>query len=155
LTHPPEERAAYLRRLCAEDSRLREEVEALLSAYDANPEFIERPAFSLSLQQLMSTKSVTESFVGKRIGAYQIQGCLGRGGMGEVYLAEDGLLGRKVALKFLSHKLADDAWGKRQLRKEAQSTAKLDHQNICAVYGLEELDGYSFIVMQYVNLCYA
>jgi serine/threonine-protein kinase len=147
---PASERTAYLHRECAGDTSLREEVESLLSAYDARPEFMAQPAFSLGLR-VMAIKSVAESLVGKQIGSYQILAHLGRGGMGEVYLAEDGQLGRKVALKFLSHKLADDSWGKRQLRKEAQSAARLDHPNICAVYGLEELDGYSFIVMQYVE----
>ena len=55
--------------------------------------------------------------------------------MGEVYLAEDTRLGRKVALKFLSAKRVDDRWANRQMVKEAQSVAMLDHPNICAVHG--------------------
>ena len=71
--------------------------------------------------------------------------------MGEVYLAEDTKLGRKVALKFLSPEFVGDNWAKRQLIKEAQAVAMLDHPNICSVYGFEEHDEHSFIVMQYVE----
>ena len=147
---PASERAAYLARVCGEKPHLRSEVEAYLAAYDAKPEIMEEPAFSLGLQAL--SKSVSRpSLEGKQIGPYRILRQLGEGGMGEVYLAEDTRLGRQVALKFLSPKLVNDAWGKRQLKKEAQAVAKLDHPNICAVHGFEELDGHSFIVMQYVE----
>ncbi len=56
-----------------------------------------------------------------------------------------------MALKFLSRRLMNDTWGKRQLIREAQAVAHLDHPNICAVYGFEEDDGHNFIVMKYVE----
>jgi len=71
--------------------------------------------------------------------------------MGAVYLAEDLRLNRKVALKFLSSDFISDSWAKRQLIKEAQAVAMLDHPNICAVYGFEETGEHSFIVMQYIE----
>jgi tetratricopeptide (TPR) repeat protein/predicted Ser/Thr protein kinase len=71
--------------------------------------------------------------------------------MGEVYLAQDTKLGRKVALKFLSPEFVGDNWAKRQLMREAQAVAMLDHPNICPVYGIEEHEGHSFIVMQFVE----
>jgi TolB-like protein len=71
--------------------------------------------------------------------------------MGEVYLAEDTRLGRNVALKFLSAKLADDNWAKRQLVREAQAVAMVEHPNICAIHGIEEAGGHSFIIMQFVE----
>jgi serine/threonine protein kinase len=58
---------------------------------------------------------------------------------------------RKVALKFLSRELVGDEWAKRQLIKEAQAVAILDHPNICPVYGIEEFQELTFIVMQYVE----
>jgi serine/threonine protein kinase len=85
------------------------------------------------------------------IGPYKIVALLGRGGMGEVYLAEDAQLDRKIALKFLSSKYVDDAWANRQLIKEAQAVARLDHPNICAVLSLEHYDGHTFIMMQYIK----
>ena len=74
-----------------------------------------------------------------------------REGWSTVYLAEDLRLNRKVALKFLSSDFISDGWAKRQLIKEAQAVAMLDHPNICAVYGFEETDEHSFIVMQYIE----
>jgi RNA polymerase sigma factor (TIGR02999 family) len=73
------------------------------------------------------------------------------GGMGDVYLTEEEPLRRKVALKFLSSKLAHSQWAKRQFAKEAQAVGMLDHPNICALHRFEEADGYRFLVMQYVE----
>ncbi len=145
------ERSEYLSRECAGENSLRAEVETLLAAFDAHHGFMEQPAFSLGMKLLNGAGEVAESLVGRQVGTYRIMEPLGKGGMGEVYLAEDTRLGRKVALKFISHKMLNGVWGKRQLMKEAQAIAKLDHPNICAVYGFEEGDGRSFMVMQYVE----
>ena len=110
---------------------------------------MEQPAFKIGLEVLHSNGA--NPMVGQTVGPYKVIRALGKGGMGEVYLAEDSRLGRKVALKFLSAEFVGDNWAKRQLIKEAQSVAMLDHPNICPVYGLEESDGLSFIVMQYVE----
>jgi serine/threonine-protein kinase len=146
-----EDRAAYLARQCVEDVALREKVEALIAASEKQEDFLEQPAFSLGLTVLSSDSTSTEELTGQMIGAFRILSLLGNGGMGDVYLAEDTQLGRKVALKFLSGKLVGDPWAKRQFTKEAQAVAMLDHANICPVYGFEERDGHSFIVMQYVE----
>jgi serine/threonine-protein kinase len=82
---------------------------------------------------------------------YRIIGKLGAGGMGEVYLAEDTELQRKVAIKFLKEKLGADDRTKSRLIREARAAAKLDHPNICSVYEVGEHDGRSFIAMQYVE----
>lgn len=145
----PEARGAYLEGACAGDAALRAEVESLLEARDRREHFLEEPAFDLGLKVLAG--DAPASLAGKQVGPYKILRQLGRGGMGEVYLAEDERLGRRVALKFLSAKLMDDNWAKRHLIKEAQSIAMLDHRNICAVHGIEEAEGYSFIVMQYAE----
>ena len=144
-----DERAAYLARACSGDTTLRGEVESLLSAFEGRRGFMEEPVFGLGMK--MFADDAMESLAGRTVGPYRLEEMLGRGGMGEVYLAEDTRLGRKVALKFLSAKLVDDNWAKRQLAREAQAVAMLDHPNICAVHGIEEIDGYSFIVMQYVR----
>ncbi|MGA9770194.1 MAG: protein kinase [Blastocatellia bacterium] len=145
-----EKRDAYLAQACAGDDSLRSEVESLLSAFDNHQDFLDQPALSLGLK-MMSVEAKEESLEGKLIGPYKILRVLGKGGMGKVYLAEDTKLDRKVALKFLSGKLTDDAWARRQLIKEAQAVANLNHLNICIVYDLEEHDGYIFIVMQYIE----
>jgi eukaryotic-like serine/threonine-protein kinase len=71
--------------------------------------------------------------------------------MGEVYLAEDTILRRRVAIKFLSSTLTEDDRAKKRLLREARAAAQLDHPNICAIYEVCEEDGLSFIVMQYVE----
>src|SRR6185295_7849288 len=71
--------------------------------------------------------------------------------MGEVYLAEDTKLDRKVAIKFLSAQLGADELARRRLIGEARAAAKLDHPNICTIHEVGEADGRCFIVMQYVE----
>ena len=86
-----------------------------------------------------------------RLGHYEIRAKLGEGGMGEVYLAEDRKLNRKVAVKFLPPESTADLRAKRRLMREAQAAAALDHPNICSIYEVGEEDGRAFIVMQYVE----
>ena len=88
---------------------------------------------------------------GARLGSYEILSLLGRGGMGEVYLAEDTRLSRKVALKVLPAESVTDERAKSRLLREARAAARLDHPNICAVYEVGDAAGLSFIVMQFVE----
>ena len=88
---------------------------------------------------------------GTLIKHYEVLSALGAGGMGEVYLAEDKQLGRKVAIKFLPTDVATDERAKQRLLREARTAATLDHPNICAIYEVAEEDGYNFIVLQYLE----
>src|SRR5258705_13404185 len=89
--------------------------------------------------------------IAESIAHYRIIKKLGSGGMGEVYLALDTKLDRKVAIKVLREdSLAEEKLKKRLLR-EAQAAAKLDHPNICAIYDVNEADSVTFIVMQYLE----
>jgi serine/threonine protein kinase len=147
LDLPDEEKAAYLATACNGDDWLRSEVLSLISSHEAGNGFLEEPALELGFSVL--ARSSGQSLVGQTIGNYKIISRLGKGGMGEVYLAEDDRLVRKVALKFLSHELIGDNWAKRQLDKEAVAVAQLDHPNICALYDYQK--DLHFIVMQYVE----
>jgi serine/threonine protein kinase/Tfp pilus assembly protein PilF len=89
--------------------------------------------------------------IGQTISHYRIIEKLGRGGMGEVYLAEDKQLGRKVAIKFLPREVATDEHAKQRLLREAKTAATLDHPNICAIYEVGQEDDHSFIVLQYIE----
>jgi tetratricopeptide (TPR) repeat protein len=89
--------------------------------------------------------------IGQTISHYRIVEKLGRGGMGEVYLAEDKQLGRKVAIKFLPSEVATDERAKQRLLREAKTAATLDHPNICAIYEVGQEGDHSFIVLQYVE----
>lgn len=83
---------------------------------------------------------------------YRLITLLGRGGMGEVYLADDLTLGRKVAVKFLLPEKTNDSKARKRLLHEAQAAAAVDHPHICTVYETgETADGRVYIVMQYVE----
>lgn len=143
------DRQAYLSEMCAENRSLVNEVKSLIDAYEETPEFMDQPAFSLGMKVLQPVAE--ESLDGQSIGYYQIKTKIGSGGMGNVYLAEDTRLNRLVALKFLSKPLVDNQWAKKQLVREAQAAALLDHPNICVVHGIEEVGERQFIVMQYIE----
>jgi len=89
--------------------------------------------------------------IAESIAHYRIIKKLGAGGMGEVYLALDTKLDRKVAIKVLRPDSLADENLKKRLVREAQAAAKLDHPNICAVYDVNEADSLTFIVMQYIE----
>nr|MDH3176755.1 Stk1 family PASTA domain-containing Ser/Thr kinase [Bacillus pumilus] len=90
--------------------------------------------------------------IGKRIsGRYQILRVIGGGGMANVYLAEDMILDREVAIKILRFDFASDDDFIRRFRREAQSAASLDHSNIVSIYDVGEEDDIYYIVMEYVE----
>jgi serine/threonine protein kinase/Tfp pilus assembly protein PilF len=88
---------------------------------------------------------------GSIIGHYRIIEKIGAGGMGEVYLAEDTKLDRKVALKFLPPHLCQDADCRARFKREAQAAAKLDHPNVVSVFEVSEFQGRPFFAMQHVE----
>ncbi|HSQ19850.1 MAG TPA: serine/threonine-protein kinase [Blastocatellia bacterium] len=85
------------------------------------------------------------------ISHYRVLSRLGSGGMGEVYLAEDTRLGRKVAIKVIGAESADNAKANKRLLREAQAAATLDHPHICAIYEVGQEGSRCFIVMQYIE----
>jgi eukaryotic-like serine/threonine-protein kinase len=88
--------------------------------------------------------------IGTRVAHYEILRPIGSGGMGELYLAEDTKLGRRVALKFIAPDLTADPETRTRFLREARAASALDHVNVCAIYGIEETaDGRSCIVMAY------
>jgi len=87
---------------------------------------------------------------GETFGPYEIRGLLGRGGMGEVYLAWDTRLRREVALKLLPEGAHDEV-ARRRLLAEARHGARLDHPNVCAIHEVGEHEGRDFIAMQRIQ----
>jgi eukaryotic-like serine/threonine-protein kinase len=88
---------------------------------------------------------------GATIGSYEIRSVLGKGGMGEVYLAHDRKLVRDVAVKTLPVEFSGDLDRLARLQREARMLAALNHPNIAAIYGLEESEGDSFLVLELVE----
>src|SRR6516162_3195996 len=89
--------------------------------------------------------------IGTRIGSHEITASLGKGGMGEVYLARDTRLKREVAIKVLPDEFSRDADRVTRFQREAEVLASLNHPNIAHIYGLEESSGTRCIVMELVD----
>jgi serine/threonine protein kinase len=88
---------------------------------------------------------------GAKLGRYEISSKIGEGGMGEVYLAEDTRLHRKVALKVLPADLASHRDRMRRFEQEAQAAAALNHPNIAHIYEIGEREGIHFIAMEFID----
>lgn len=152
LEREAEQRASFLVEACPDDAALRSEVEALLAANEQARGFMPAPALELEPRQLAAeTPAPSGVQVGQELSHYKILSRIGAGGMGEVYLAEDTKLGRKVAIKVLPEYLKADELAKKRMLREARAAAKLDHSNICSIYEVSEADALTFIVMQYIE----
>src|SRR5262249_10248992 len=88
---------------------------------------------------------------GSRLGAYEILGLIGQGGMGEVYRARDTRLERDVAVKVLPEQFAADAERVARFEREARTLASLNHQHIGGIYGLEDIDGSKALILELVE----
>jgi serine/threonine protein kinase len=88
---------------------------------------------------------------GDLVGAYEILGPLGAGGMGDVYRARDTRLGRQVAIKFIAGDIAADAMATERLAREARLTSSLNHPNIVTVHDVGEAGGQPYLVMELVE----
>src|SRR5260370_14591252 len=106
LARPVEQRAKFLNGACVGDDALRREVESLLASDEQAESFMEAPAVAGAAQSLLGVEARLS--VGQQISHYKITRWLGQGGMGEVYLAYDSKLDRKIALKLLPVDFASD-----------------------------------------------
>ena len=136
------ERLKFLAEACSGDDELRKEVESLLASFVDAESFLEDPAVPPTQSELNP---------GQTLGDYEIVRPLGAGGMGEVYLAVDKKLNRRVAIKRLPPDLSTNSDANERLLREARAAATLDHPNICPIHQVAEADGSGFIVMQYIE----
>jgi serine/threonine protein kinase len=150
------DRAAYLRVVCARDDELRREVESLLSSHDSAGDFLDKPAasFAGTTQTMISSGiDIQEYPPGHRVGTYELQKCIGRGGMGSVWLATrpDNEFKKQVAIKLVKRGM-DTQEILRRFRLERQVLAGLTHPNIAALIdGGSTPDGLPYLVMEYVD----
>ena len=138
LERPPNKRASFLDQACGSDPELRKEIESLLNYRDEAEGFLESPPES------------SGPLVGRSLTHYKIREEIGRGGMGEVYVAEDTKLHRNVALKILPREM-DSEERRKRFEREAQAIAALNHPNIVHVYSVEKAEGVHFITMELVH----
>src|SRR5262245_17335901 len=145
----PRERPSYISEACSGDAALLKEVECLLSSDGQQWELIGTPAFEMLAPLLAKDQPALEA--GDAIGHYQIVSLLGVGGMGQVYLAEDAKLRRKVALKLLPASYTRDESRLRRFQQEARAASALNHPNILTIHELGEVDGEQFIATEFVE----
>jgi eukaryotic-like serine/threonine-protein kinase len=129
-----EARAALLAKACGTDEQLREEAERLIAADERQSSFIDLPIFEQSAEPANDDR--IKSPVGRCIGPYQIISQLGRGGMGEVYRAQDTRLGREVAVKLLPAAFSTDQERLRRFEQEARAAGMLNHPNVLTIYDI-------------------
>src|SRR5437764_1585989 len=149
LERAPEERAAFLDETCHDDQDMRREVESLLTSHERAEGFIEVPAFEVAPE--LATNDSSDALIGQSIGHYQIESLLGVGGMGQVYLARDERLGRKVALKLLPEHLTADQTQLSRFEAEARSASVLNHPNILTVYEIGVEGTRHFIATEFIE----
>ena len=149
LQREQSQRAAFLEEACAGDETLHSEVEHLLAQETKAHDFLETPAPELVARTMM--KEQADYWVGRVVGSYRILSLLGTGGMGEVYLAQDTTLDRKVTLKFLPDFMREDPTARRRFVREAKLAAALDHPFICKIYETGEAEQGPYIAMEYLE----
>ena len=161
LERRPQQRAAFLAAACAGDEDLRREVESFFGYQEQAEGFIETPAPQLAAKELAARYDQTldgrspEPRVMRPFGSYRPLSLLGRGGMGEVYLAEDTRLGRKAAIKLLPAEFTTDEERVRRFEREARAASAINHPNILTIYEIgqvqTEVGGARFIATEYVE----
>ena len=160
LEQDADKRDAFLTDACADDDRLREEVESLLRYGDKAGDFLGSPETAELTVQLSSVANavrrlhephVPGRFIGHSFGPYEVTTLIAAGGMGEVYRAVDRRLDRTVAVKILPEHLAADPERRERFGREAKIVSTLTHPHICALYDVGVQDGVPFLVMEYID----
>ncbi|MEK6321467.1 MAG: serine/threonine-protein kinase [Acidobacteriota bacterium] len=146
---PADERAAFIRSECNGDESLAVEIESLFAAHDQAGSFIE--GFPSDETTVALEDLAIKPLIGLQIGPYKVISLIGRGGMGEVYLAQDSRLGRKVALKLLPARFTALGERVRRFEQEARSASSLNHPNIITVHDIGKIEGKRYLVTEYVE----
>jgi Tol biopolymer transport system component len=149
LERDTDEQAIFLAEACDGDEAMRGEVESLLRCDTSADRFFESDALEVAAK--LCAEDRVQSMIGRQIGPYQILSLLGAGGMGEVHLALDTRLGRKVAVKLLPSEFTTDAERLLRFEQEARAASALNHPNIITVHEIGEIEGRRFIVTEYVE----
>ncbi len=158
----PDARSAFLQQACGADADLRREVESLVQSAEKPMDFVPEAVREVA-QKIASGGSHPSATgvqlahyrpaisAGTQLAHYTVISLIGSGGMGEVYLAEDNQLRRKVALKMLSPDLTGDERGLRRFEQEALAASALNHPNILTIYEFAQANGLHFIAAEYVE----
>jgi serine/threonine protein kinase/tetratricopeptide (TPR) repeat protein len=140
--------ATFLNEACAADAALRDEVESLIVSHDQAGSFISEPALKVAARVLAEDRATSR--VGRTFSHYRIESLLGVGGMGEVYLAEDTRLDRKVAVKFLNEEFSHES-NLNRLIQEAKAASALNHPNILVIHEIVVSEEANYIVSEFID----
>jgi serine/threonine protein kinase/Flp pilus assembly protein TadD len=153
LDRAPEERAAFLDEACGGDESLRKQVEALLAAHEEAGSFIESPAMEIEARGVAADQGnkAAELANPETVSHYRIISALGVGGMGQVFLAHDMTLGRKVALKLLPAEFTRNTDRVRRFQQEARAASSLNHPNIITIHEIGQAEERHFIATEYID----
>jgi serine/threonine protein kinase/WD40 repeat protein len=148
IERAPHERVHYLDGACAGDDALRREIEGLILSHESSSSFIASPAYERGAELLTTDAG---ALAGHSFAQYRLVSLLGSGGMGEVYLAEDTRLDRKVALKVLPSHLTADQTQVGRFQQEARAASALNHPNIVTIYEINEAAGTHYIATELIE----
>jgi eukaryotic-like serine/threonine-protein kinase len=149
IKYRSEHRGMFLSQACSGDEELRSEVESLIVSHEKEGSFIDEPAYYAAAELLVNEKPELRS--GYSIGNYEVLSFISRGGMGEVYLAQDKRLSRKVALKLLPDAFTKDNDRLRRFEQEARAASALNHPNIITIYEIFQTETTHAIATEFVE----
>src|SRR5262245_4540113 len=154
----PDEHQAFLEEACAGDAVLQHEVGELLASLEEAGDFIEKAPLVGAISSAIhdsaeerAQQAASPSLIGRRIGRYEIQSLLGAGGMGEVYLAHDVMLDRRIALKILPTQFTEDAAQVQRFEREARAASALNHPNIITIHEIGQDADRHFIATEFID----
>jgi serine/threonine-protein kinase len=159
----PERREKFLDDACGDDAELRREVERLIESLNNAQSFMEQPAAAAVASMFEDQKTLKANhppgnlrggkFIAGTILAnrYRIIGLLGKGGMGEVFKAEDIKLNQTVALKFLPDALEKDSSALSRFHAEVRVARQVSHPNVCRVFDIGEIENRHFLSMEFID----
>ncbi|MEP7273785.1 MAG: serine/threonine-protein kinase, partial [Acidobacteriota bacterium] len=158
LQREPDERAAFLDEGCGGDAELRLEIGALLASLEEAGDFIEQAPLAGAISSIVDEsthdaeqKAVPDRpLIGRRVGRYEIQSLLGAGGMGEVYLAHDLMLDRRIAVKILPAQFPEDEEQVQRFEREARAASALNHPNIITIHEIGQDADRHFIATEFI-----
>jgi serine/threonine protein kinase len=143
------ERNAFIEGLRKSNPELVSEVESLISAHEGTDDLIDAPAYEVAAELIAEQSPALAT--GQVIGHYKILGPIGKGGMGEVYLASDEKLDRKVALKLLPSAFTKSSERLLRFIQEAKAASSLNHPNIITIHEIGEAEGVHFIATEFID----